>query len=83
MSMRPIDKFLPMVDQSTVDNTMEEWLEKIQHSINFRVFCSGHYHSDRFVDAHHFLYFNTIDLLDDVYNWSNTMSDNIKNIDRY
>ena len=83
MSMRPIDKFLPMVDQSTVDNTMEEWLEKIQHSINFRVFCSGHYHSDRFVDAHHFLYFNTIDLLDDVYNWSNTMGDNIKNVDRY
>ena len=83
MSMRPTDRFLPIVDQSTVDNTMEEWLEKIQHTINFQVFCSGHYHVDRFSDAHHFLYFNAIDLLDDAYDWSKSMGDNIKNVDRY
>ena len=68
MSMRPVDKFLPMIDQSTVDNTMEEWLEKLQEKIKYQVYLAGHYHVDRRIDSYHYLYFNWIDLLDDVYN---------------
>ena len=81
MSMRPTDRFLPIVDQSTVDNTMEEWLEKLQKTIHFNTMCCGHYHTDRIVDKHHWLYFNCIDLLDDVYNYSNKLGE-INNIDR-
>lgn len=81
MSMRPTDRFLPIVDQSTVDNTMEEWLEQFQNKIHFNAMCCGHYHVDRIVSRHKYLYFNCIDLLDDVYNWSNKLGE-INNIDR-
>ena len=81
MSMRPTDRFLPIIDQSTVDNTMEEWLEKLQKTIHFNAMCCGHYHVDRIVSRHKYLYFNCIDLLDDVYNWSNKLGE-ISNIDR-
>lgn len=46
-SWQPTDLFLGMVDQSTVDNTMEEWLEKLVAVIDWDLYLFGHYHADR------------------------------------
>lgn len=43
----PVDKFLAGIDQSTVDNTMEEWLDTIEEEIPYERWYCGHYHVDR------------------------------------
>lgn len=52
LSWEPVDLFLPMVDQSTVDKTMEEWLEKLKNKIEFRLWLFAHYHTDRVCHKH-------------------------------
>lgn len=52
LSMEPADMFLPMIDQSTVDQSMEEFLDDIKHMLEennvayTKWFC-GHWHTDR------------------------------------
>lgn len=46
-SLEPKDLFLEFVDQSTVDKTMEDWLEKVKNSVHWNVWCFGHFHADR------------------------------------
>ena len=43
----PTDLFLNCVDQSTVDKSMELWLNKFRHMFSWDVWCFGHYHADR------------------------------------
>ena len=43
----PVDLFLPTIDQSSVDKTMENWLNKIKSNIKWKIWCFGHYHADR------------------------------------
>lgn len=43
---RPVEAFLPGVDQSTVDTTTEEWLQKLVDHNDVKVRFSGHYHVD-------------------------------------
>lgn len=43
----PTDLFLNCIDQSTVDKTMEVWLNKFKEMINWKCWCFGHYHADR------------------------------------
>lgn len=43
----PTDLFLPMVDQSTVDKTMEKYLGEIEFHLDYKLWCFGHYHSTR------------------------------------
>ena len=43
----PTDLFLPTIDQSTVDKTMERFLGEIEYSTNYKLWCFGHYHSTR------------------------------------
>ena len=47
LSWEPTDLFLPTIDQSTVDKTMENFLEQIKDIVNWKVWCFGHYHADR------------------------------------
>lgn len=47
MSSRPVDCFLPMIDQSTVDTSTEEWLQKICNQIVYGRWYAGHFHVDR------------------------------------
>lgn len=47
LSWAPQDLFLPMIDQSKVDHSMENYLEIVQKNIKFKVWCFGHYHKDR------------------------------------
>ena len=43
----PTDLFLPTIDQSTVDKTMERFFGEIEYSTNYKLWCFGHYHSTR------------------------------------
>lgn len=81
-SFRPVDKFLPIVDQSTVDTSMEEWLEEIKNMITYDVWLFGHYHCDRFINKHNIIFFNCIDPLEDIFLWHDKMDDTVNNIDR-
>lgn len=68
----PTDLFLPMVDQARVDNSMELWLDKLKDKINYKVYCFGHFHSDRIEKPGVEQFFESIELLDKVYDrWVN------------
>ena len=47
LSFQPTDLFLGFIDQSSVDNSMEVWMEKLMKSINWKYWLFGHYHADR------------------------------------
>jgi 3-oxoacid CoA-transferase subunit A len=47
ISCEPTDLFLEFIDQSKVDKSMELWLEEIKNSVNWGIWCFGHYHADR------------------------------------
>lgn len=82
-SLRPTDRFLSVVDQSTVDTSMEEWLDTIKDMITYDVWLMGHYHIDRFVDRHNIFYYNCVDGLEDIFLWYDKMDDTVRNIDRF
>ena len=52
----PTEMFLPMVDQSKVDNTTEKWLGKIEKRIDYKAWYCGHWHTDKKIEKMHFLY---------------------------
>lgn len=51
----PRDTFLTGIDQSTVDDSTEKWLDKIEESIDYCAWYCGHWHIDRHVEKLHFL----------------------------
>lgn len=52
----PREMFLPGIDQSMVDKTTEEWLDKIVEKINYKAWYCGHWHIDKRIDKMHFLF---------------------------
>ncbi len=52
----PIEVFLPMVDQSSVDDSTEKWLDTIEESIEYKAWFCGHWHTDKRIDKMHFLF---------------------------
>lgn len=63
LSWEPTDLFLSGINQAAVDKSMEKWLEKFKDTINFNVWCFGHYHADRLERPHVEQYFNDIEEL--------------------
>lgn len=47
ISWEPNDLFLSMIDQSTVDKTMEVWMDKFEKKFLWKHWLFGHYHADR------------------------------------
>lgn len=47
LDWEPTDLFLNCIDQSTVDKTMEVWLNKFKDMIGWNCWCFAHYHADR------------------------------------
>lgn len=56
----PRDLFLSEVDQSTVDQSMELWLQSIEAVCDYDVWYFGHYHGERHLDKTIML-FNTVE----------------------
>lgn len=58
LSFQPTDMFLNFIDQSTVDNTMEVWMEAVRKEVRWNYWLFGHYHADR-IEAPHVEQFYT------------------------
>ena len=52
----PVEAFLPMIDQSTVDASTEHWLDTIEENLNYRAWFCGHWHINKRIDKMHFLF---------------------------
>ena len=57
----PREMFLASIDQSTVDNSMEEYLDVICEKLQYKMWYCGHYHTDKRVDNVRFLYHDIIE----------------------
>ena len=52
LSWEPVDLFLNGIDQSTVDKSMEVWLDELKDNVNWKYYLFGHYHADRVERPH-------------------------------
>ena len=61
LKYEPREKFIQGLDQSRVDKSTEEWLDKIENRLSYKRWFAGHYHCDKQVDKIHFLYADIVD----------------------
>lgn len=61
---QPKDMFLSFIDQSTVDNSMELWMNRIKDMFSWHIWLFGHYHADRIERPYVEQYYHDIDELD-------------------
>lgn len=54
----PRDMFISQVDQSTVDDKMEHWMDGIEEKVPYTKWYCGHWHTDRTVDKMRFMYYD-------------------------
>ena len=52
----PSEVFLPGIDQSTVDDSTERWLDRIEDTVDYKAWFCGHWHVDKRIDKLHFLF---------------------------
>ena len=52
----PTEAFHPGVDQSTVDQSTEQWLGTLEARLAYRAWFCGHWHINNTVDRMHFLF---------------------------
>lgn len=61
----PVEVFLPYIDQSTVDTSTEQWLDKIEDNLDYKAWYCGHWHINKRIDKMHFL-FDGWEILEDI-----------------
>jgi 3-oxoacid CoA-transferase subunit A len=61
---KPFEVLLPGIDQSTVDESMEIWMDAIYDDANHETWYCGHWHVDKTIDKMCFMY-NDIILFDE------------------
>lgn len=54
----PIDMFISGIDQDSVDDSTEKWLQEIERKLNYKHWYAGHFHIDRKVNDKFALMFN-------------------------
>lgn len=52
----PRETFLGSIDQSTVDNSTELWLDTIAERLDYHAWYCGHWHIEKRIDKMHFLF---------------------------
>lgn len=52
----PREVFLSGIDQSTVDNSTEKWLDSIEEHLFYKKWYCGHYHTEKRIDKMQFLF---------------------------
>lgn len=66
LSFQPVDLFLGAVDQSTVDTSMERWMEELKDKMVWFIWLFGHYHQDRLERPYVEMYYHDIEELDEI-----------------
>lgn len=54
----PLEAFISGVDQSTVDNSTEEFLDSIEDRLQYSEWFCGHWHIDKTIDKMHFVMYD-------------------------
>lgn len=57
----PREKFIPLVDQSSVDHTMEKWLQEVKDRFPDAIWYCGHWHTDKWDGNVRFMYEDIIE----------------------
>ena len=52
---RPTETFLPFINQDTVDNSTEHWLDEIEDKLQYAKWFCGHWHIDKKIDRIRFM----------------------------
>jgi 3-oxoacid CoA-transferase subunit A len=52
----PYEVFLTMIDQSTVDNSTEKWLDNIEDRLTYNKWYCGHFHTSKIIDKLQFMF---------------------------
>ena len=50
LKYEPIEVFLAGIDQSKVDKSTEEWLDRIEDRLKYEKWYCGHYHTEKKID---------------------------------
>lgn len=64
----PTDLFLNCIDQTTVDTSMEWWMNQIKDTFNWNVWLFGHFHADRIERPHVQQFYMDYEDLDSIWN---------------
>lgn len=51
----PIEALMSGLDQSTVDHSTEDWLDRIEERLEYKAWYCGHWHIDKRIERMHFL----------------------------
>jgi 3-oxoacid CoA-transferase subunit A len=72
LAYQPTDLFLPQVNQSTVDNSTEKFLDDVRNIITpyYKAWLWGHYHEDRIESNRHIMLYRSILSLKDIIRWA-------------
>lgn len=72
LDWEPSDLFLSNIDQSSVDKSMERWLNDVKNNIDWKIWCFGHFHADRIERENVEQMFMNYQTLEDIWNrWNN------------
>lgn len=73
----PTDLFLSSINQSTVDKTMELFLEEVGQCFDWRIWCFAHYHTDRLERPYVEQFYRDTENIEDVWErWHNYYHNN-------
>ena len=60
LKYEPTEAFLPLIDQSEVDKSTEEWLDEIERKLEYKKWFCGHFHIDKTIDNIRFMFKDVI-----------------------
>lgn len=62
LKYRPVETFLPFIDQSSVDISTERWFDEIEQHLRYKYWYCGHYHINKTIDKMRFLFEDIVEL---------------------
>ena len=65
LKYEPTEVFFEGLDQSTVDKSTEEWLDKIEDRLDYQKWYCGHYHTEKKVDKIEIMFKNMEEFLEE------------------
>ena len=51
-----------MIDQNTVDDSTERWLDGIEEKVDYKAWLCGHWHIEKKIDKLRFLFHDVVSL---------------------
>lgn len=65
-SWEPTELFLSMIDQSLVDTSTEDWMEKLKDTFKWKYWIFGHFHKDLLIRPYAEMFYTDVQSLDEI-----------------